>query len=55
MRSLGGFVLLSGIGVALFVYLPAPVDRGSSLDELRTPRPRPTCNCRRAGLPRPRG
>ena len=35
MRSLGGFVLLSGIGVALFVYLPAPVDRSSSLDELR--------------------
>ena len=27
MRSLGGLVLLSGIGVALFVYLPAPVDR----------------------------
>jgi len=35
MRSLGGLVLLSGIGVALFVYLPAPIDRGSSLDELR--------------------
>ena len=35
MRSLGGLVLLSGIGVALFVYLPAPVDRGSSLGELR--------------------
>ena len=26
MRSLGGFILLAGIGVALFVYLPAPVD-----------------------------
>jgi hypothetical protein len=35
MRSLGGLVLLSGIGVAVFVYLPAPVDRGASDDELR--------------------
>ena len=35
MRSFGAPVLLSGIGVALFVYLPAPVDRGSSLDEPR--------------------
>lgn len=35
MRSLGGLVLLSGIGVAVFVYMPAPVDRGNSLDELR--------------------
>ena len=35
MRNLGGLVLLSGIGVALFVYLPAPVDRSSSLDKLR--------------------
>jgi len=35
MRSLGGLVLFAGIGVALFVYLPAPVDRSSSLDELR--------------------
>ena len=26
MRSLGGFILLAGIGVALFVYLPASVD-----------------------------
>jgi hypothetical protein len=26
MRSLGGFILLAGIGVAVFVYLPAPVD-----------------------------
>ncbi len=26
MRSLGGLILLAGIGVALFVYLPAPVD-----------------------------
>ena len=35
MRNFGGLVLLSGIGVALFVYLPAPVDRSSSLDKLR--------------------
>lgn len=35
MRSLGGFVLLAGIGVALFVYLPAPVDSGTSLDHLQ--------------------
>jgi hypothetical protein len=31
MRSLGGLVLLTGIGVGLFVYLPAPVDRDTSL------------------------
>lgn len=35
MRILGGFVLLAGIGVALFVYLPAPVDSGTSLDHLQ--------------------
>jgi len=35
MRSLGGFVLLVGIGVALFVYLPAPVDSGASLHRLQ--------------------
>jgi len=35
MRSLGGFVLLAGIGVGLFVYLPAPVDSGTSLDQLQ--------------------
>lgn len=35
MRSLGGLVLLAGIGVALFVYLPAPVDSGTSLDHLQ--------------------
>jgi hypothetical protein len=34
MRSLGGFVLLAGIGVGLFVYLPAPVDSGASRDRL---------------------
>jgi peptidoglycan hydrolase-like protein with peptidoglycan-binding domain len=31
MRSLGGLVLLAGVGVGLFVYLPAPVDRNLSL------------------------
>lgn len=35
MRSLGGFVLLAGIGVGLFVYLPAPVDRGTTLEEAK--------------------
>src|SRR5262249_4536529 len=35
MRSLGTLVLLAGISVAAFVYLPAPVDRGNSLAELR--------------------
>jgi len=35
MRSLGGFILLAGIGVALFVYLPAPVDSGTSLGNLQ--------------------
>lgn len=35
MRSLGAFVLLAGIGVGLFVYLPAPVDRGTTLEEAR--------------------
>jgi hypothetical protein len=33
MRSLGGFVLLAGIGVGLFLYFPAPVDRGTTLEE----------------------
>ena len=35
VRGLGGFILLAGIGVALFVYLPAPVDSGASRDRLR--------------------
>ena len=35
MRSLGGLVLVAGIGVALFVYLPAPVDSGPSLDQFQ--------------------
>ncbi len=34
MRSLGVVILLAGIGVALLLYLPAPVNRGSSLDKL---------------------
>ena len=34
MRSLGGLTLLTGIGVALFVYLPTPVDSAASLDRL---------------------
>ena len=34
MRSVGGFILLAGIGVALFLYLPAPVDSGASRDRL---------------------
>ncbi|MFA5901345.1 MAG: hypothetical protein WC829_19760 [Hyphomicrobium sp.] len=33
MRSLGGFVLLAGIGVGLFVYFPAPVDRSTTLEQ----------------------
>lgn len=32
MRSLGGLVLLAGLGVGLFVYLPAPGDSSLSLD-----------------------
>jgi hypothetical protein len=32
MRSLGGLVLLAGIGVGLFVYLPAPGDSSLSLE-----------------------
>ncbi len=32
MRTLGGLVLLAGMGVGLFVYLPAPVDSDTSLD-----------------------
>ncbi len=33
MRGLGGFVLLAGIGVGLFVYFPAPVDRDTTLEQ----------------------
>jgi hypothetical protein len=40
MRGLGGLVLLSGIGVALFVYLPAPVDSGPSFDQVQRIAPR---------------
>ncbi len=43
MRSLGGLVLLAGIGVGLFVYLPAPVDSGTSLDKCP-----PCCSLRAA-------
>ena len=32
MRSIGGFILLAGIGVGLFVYLPTPVDSTTSLE-----------------------
>ena len=35
MRSLGVVMLLAGISVALLLYLPAPVNRGSSLDKLQ--------------------
>jgi len=35
MRSLGGFVLLAGIGVGLFVYFPAPVDSGTMLEQAK--------------------
>ena len=33
MRGLGGFVLLAGIGVGLFVYFPAPVDSETNLQQ----------------------
>lgn len=33
MRSFGAFVLLAGIGVGLFIYLPAPVDSDISLEK----------------------
>jgi hypothetical protein len=45
MRRLGLLVLLAGIGVALFLYLPAPVDSGSSLDK-----PQPIAAARGAEL-----
>ena len=35
MRTLGGLVLLAGIGVGLFVYLPAPGDSSLSLETAR--------------------
>ena len=35
MRSLGGLILLAGIGVAVFVYLPAPVDSGPSFEQVQ--------------------
>ncbi len=36
MRGLGGFVLLAGIGVGLFVYFPAPVDYDTSLERAKS-------------------
>ena len=36
MRSLGAFMLLTGLGVALFVYLPTPADSGATLDRLQS-------------------
>lgn len=35
MRSFGGLTLLTGIGVALFVYLPTPLDSAALLDRLQ--------------------
>jgi hypothetical protein len=35
MRGLGGVILLTGIGVGLFVYLPTPADSGIFLDRLQ--------------------
>ena len=35
MRSLGGFILLAGMGVAVFVYLPAPVASGPSFEQVQ--------------------
>lgn len=35
MRSIGGLTLLTGIGVALFVYMPTPVDSAALLDRLQ--------------------
>jgi hypothetical protein len=35
MRGLGGFVLLAGLGVGLFYYLPAPVDNSTNLEQAR--------------------
>src|SRR3984893_9783798 len=35
MRNLSGFILLAGTGVALFVYLPAPVDSAPSFEQVQ--------------------
>ena len=48
MRGLGGFVLLAGIGVGLFVYFPAPVDRDTSLEQAQARRRRPHRHARGA-------
>ena len=53
MRSLGGFILLAGIGVALFVYLPAPVDSGASLHRLQRVATSRSASCHLPNSPRP--
>ena len=53
MRSLGGFILLAGIGVALFVYLPAPVDSGASLHRLQRVATSRSASCHLPSSPRP--
>lgn len=50
MRGLSGLVLLAGIGVALFVYLPTPVDSGISPGRVQ-----PYNAARFAALPRRAG
>jgi hypothetical protein len=40
MRSVGVLILIAGIGVALFVYLPAPVDSGPSFNQVQRIAPR---------------
>src|SRR5689334_4984434 len=35
MRSLGGIILMAGFGVALILYLPAPVGSSSSFERLQ--------------------
>jgi len=49
MRSLGGFVLLAGIGIGLFVYLPSPVDPNASLKNAQRLWAEPN----RSGMPSP--
>src|SRR4029079_15028498 len=35
MRCFVGLILLTGIGVALFVFLPTPIESGATLDRLQ--------------------